>query len=54
MKWEKVKSKPVGKSGSEGFEVNFYCDLKKDRNPSDIIYIAFTYPYSYEDILKST
>ena len=49
-----MKNKPIGKSGTEGFEVTFLCNLKKDRNPCDVMYIAFTYPYSYEDILKST
>lgn len=35
--------------GNEGLEVSFHFVLKDQQLPTDVLYFAFTYPYTYED-----
>jgi hypothetical protein len=53
LKWKRLSNKVELQRGSEGLEVNFHHVVKSDQKPTDVIYFAFTYPYSYEDVCKT-
>jgi len=48
-----VKAKVVHDKGEEGMEMTFSYTLKPGIGGKDVIYFAFTYPFTLEDITKS-
>lgn len=49
-----MRAKVTHEKGSEGMEMTFSFGLKPGFAEKDVIYFAFTYPYTWEDVAKST
>ncbi|CDW82706.1 zinc carboxypeptidase family protein [Stylonychia lemnae] len=51
--WKRIKAKVDHEKGAEGMKMYFHHQLKPTQDTKDVLYFAFTYPYTFEDVNRS-